>query len=413
MSEDHNQSAGNAADAAFDDAPFDDSDVASMEDILASIRSMIAEDAPDTSEVNVPVETTVFEPAPLATPEPVPAIAPIETPFDIESLLEPTPAAVEPDAPAADDPLKDIEHLFEPPAPSSPEPAAIEPQRLEPLATPSMDIGETEDMDLVKSLMADLTEAPDSSEPDVALAPIIADAPLDLTQDWSEGDVALPEIDVPQETPVEVVAQVEESETLSILDDILDQSLADEEALNAAVELPEFETTVADTAIATTTVVAGGSALAALAAQADADAAELTEATELVEETPQLAEIATPEPELKTPTPKPIQESPSADLYQALEEEVMARNAPLEEIVADEVETEAGSAFAELNRLVEEKQEFQDRGPRIGDLVQEALKPMLKEWLDENLKASSNAPSQKEVKRIASGKQVARPLHGR
>ena len=81
----------------------------------------------------------------------------------------------------------------------------------------------------------------------------------------------------------------------------------------------------------------------------------------------------------------------------------MAQNAPLNEIVADEVETKAGSAFAELNRLVEKKNTITDTGPRVGELVQDLLKPMLKDWLDANLKDIVERAVQKEVKRISSG----------
>ena len=73
--------------------------------------------------------------------------------------------------------------------------------------------------------------------------------------------------------------------------------------------------------------------------------------------------------------------------------------------ILDEVTEEAAtSAFAELNQVVEEKAIYSERGPRIGDLVQEALKPMLKEWLDANLKGIVERAVAKEVKRISSGK---------
>ena len=440
MSEDHNQRsesdpAGLDA-ASLDDAPFQGSDVASMEDILASIRSMIAED-----EAPAPVQLAPVKAAPMqVAPEVVEStanlarteVAPLDMPFDLDSLLDPIDAPS--DAPVAEldtTEISSMEALFEPPAPAKPEPAA-------------RDIGDTEDMDLVKSLMADLTEAPavealgvetpvvaapaaelpvaEPSLAEVALQPedILAlnthdvVEPLDLGPE--EAVAEIPKVDAA--APAEPVSElsVEDGSSSFILDDIFEQSLADEEALNAAVELPELDE-VADKVVAAESATAapisavagaataGGGALAAIAAQAEADAAALSggedlAATELVETAPQLTVIETPAPAPSVPAPPPA----SADLYQALEEEVMARNAPLEEIVADDVELEAGSAFAELNRLVEEKQEFQDRGPRIGDLVQEALKPMLKEWLDENLQAIVERAVQKEVKRIASGK---------
>ena len=73
--------------------------------------------------------------------------------------------------------------------------------------------------------------------------------------------------------------------------------------------------------------------------------------------------------------------------------------------ILDEVtESAAAGAFAELSSVVEDKAIFNERGPRIGDLVQEALRPMLKEWLDANLKGIVERAVAKEVKRISTGK---------
>lgn len=75
------------------------------------------------------------------------------------------------------------------------------------------------------------------------------------------------------------------------------------------------------------------------------------------------------------------------------------------DVILDDVTEEATTiAFAELNSLVEEKAILEERGPRIGDLVQEALKPMLQEWLAANLKGIVERAVAKEVKRISSGK---------
>ncbi|MGB6230930.1 MAG: DUF2497 domain-containing protein [Litorimonas sp.] len=82
----------------------------------------------------------------------------------------------------------------------------------------------------------------------------------------------------------------------------------------------------------------------------------------------------------------------------------MQRAVRSDAILDDVTEEAAMSAFAELNTVVEEKAVFNERGPRIGDLVQEALKPMLKEWLDANLKGIVERAVAKEVKRIATGK---------
>ena len=73
--------------------------------------------------------------------------------------------------------------------------------------------------------------------------------------------------------------------------------------------------------------------------------------------------------------------------------------------ILDEVtETAAASAFASLNQVITEKNVVAERGDRIGDLVTEALKPMLKDWLDTNLQTIVERAVTKEVKRISSSK---------
>ena len=75
------------------------------------------------------------------------------------------------------------------------------------------------------------------------------------------------------------------------------------------------------------------------------------------------------------------------------------------EAIMDEVEGAATtSVFAQLNQVVEEKAVSAERGDRVGDLVMELLEPMLKEWLDKNLKGIVERAVTKEVKRISSGK---------
>lgn len=75
------------------------------------------------------------------------------------------------------------------------------------------------------------------------------------------------------------------------------------------------------------------------------------------------------------------------------------------ETILDEVTTSStAEVFASLNQVVEEKAIVAERGDRIGDLVMEALRPMLKDWLDENLKGIVERAVAKEVKRISSAK---------
>ena len=83
---------------------------------------------------------------------------------------------------------------------------------------------------------------------------------------------------------------------------------------------------------------------------------------------------------------------------------LMPRAAKSDAILDEVTETATADVFASLNKVVEEKATIAERGDRIGDLVQEALRPMLKEWLDANLKGIVERAVTKEVKRISSGK---------
>ena len=82
----------------------------------------------------------------------------------------------------------------------------------------------------------------------------------------------------------------------------------------------------------------------------------------------------------------------------------MPRAAKSETIIDEVTEVATAGAFASLNQAVEEKAVVAERGDRIGDLVMESLRPMLKEWLDENLKGIVERAVTKEVKRISAGK---------
>ena len=86
------------------------------------------------------------------------------------------------------------------------------------------------------------------------------------------------------------------------------------------------------------------------------------------------------------------------------EPEEMPKLVAKDGIIDDVTESAAMEAFASLNQVVEENTEYEESGPRIGDLVQAALTPMLKEWLDENLKGIVERAVTKEVKRISAGK---------
>lgn len=264
------------------------------------------------------------------------------------------------------------------------------------------------DMMLVKSLMADLTEEP------------LHDAELSQTRED-------PEV-VQMLNP-----EPQDNETSDVLDDILSITLDDEtqlseEAVAADVEMASEIQETQETARVETTSEAALS-LKEIAAQAEADAqsadaglvtaaaatvgaaalissaddahddsdADIEEAAaelnELIDEAPETHEDLTPE---ATDTTDP--ESTTEETSQ------MPRAKKTDAIIDEVTESATAGAFASLTNVVEEKAVVAERGDRIGDLVMEALQPMLKEWLDANLKGIVERAVTKEVKRISSGK---------
>lgn len=217
------------------------------------------------------------------------------------------------------------------------------------------------DLDLVKSLMADLT---DDDEDPVAgasdVAPVIsADATVDVD-------------------PLDALED-------DILESILDMTLDDE---IAAMEAQARE---ADTP-----------SLMDIAAAADAaSGVESVAETKTAEVEPvETSIIATADPIPVEPDSVPQRTQPITPKM----ETSMPRAIRSDAILDDVTEEATMSAFAQLNQVVEDKAIFNERGPRIGDLVQDALRPMLKEWLDENLQGIVERAVAKEVQRLASGK---------
>lgn len=290
------------------------------------------------------------------------------------------------------------------------------------------------DMVLVKSLMADLTETSLDEETELPDNALDSDALLDIAAELE---------DVAPETIDEAELEAESDD---ILDEILSVTLDDEASLTeemapadaglaTSVEetvgeslslkdiaaAAEADANATDGGVSTGVVASLGAAaiggVAAVTAQDDAldidpQVSEETENTEddvdaalseldnlLAEDTtdetvedltPESASSASPEPETPEHT---IEETPE-----------MPRAKKSEAIIDEVTETATAGAFASLNQAVEEKATVAERGDRIGDLVQEALRPMLKEWLDANLKSIVERAVTKEVKRISSGK---------
>jgi len=224
-------------------------------------------------------------------------------------------------------------------------------------------------------------------------------------------DVSLEEIDVSSiEIEAKDIDAVEMTEDADILGDILDMTLEDElqaqpdeVPFDEMISLDEIAEAEAENVLENEQPLIDEDlpslvdiAAAAEESAAFVPAAALASAAAAGVGLTALVAASEAEPEILTePTPDPI----------PTEEPSMPVKAVMTDAILDDVtETAAAGAFAELNQVVEDKAVFNERGPRIGDLVQEALRPMLKEWLDANLKGIVERAVTKEVKRISQGK---------
>ena len=280
------------------------------------------------------------------------------------------------------------------------------------------------DIDLVKSLMADLTETPLHDD-------------AELVESAAESSM---------------LDENDESEASSddILDEILSVTIDDEAKLSEEIAIPETPaSSVEDTpseSLSLKDIAAAAEAdaltsesgmsasvVAGLGAAAIGGVAAVTlqdEATEL-----EIPELETPEIEAQNvetmaedkddgkddvdsalsqledlladeDSAEPDDLIPEIETPEPLIEEIpeMARAKKTDAIIDEVTDTATAGAFASLTNVVEEKATVAERGDRIGDLVMEALQPMLKEWLDANLKGIVERAVTKEVKRISSGK---------
>lgn len=285
---------------------------------------------------------------------------------------------------------------------------------------------ETSDLDLVKSLIADLSDEPASMETDEELEALLTipeveeEAPLAIDEQSFEADVE-PEITATEPEPEEDIlgdildmtiedeleSHPEDIETddLTSLDSILDaeqENLA-ENSIEVEGPAPEAPHSVDD--------LPSLSEIAA-AAEADAVAFETVQASPVVTAGAGLSALAAGgaaalgATALSSASGDTETETTDTNIqtHSTQENSMPVKAVKTDAILDDVTETATAGAFAELNQVVEDKAIFNERGPRIGDLVQEALRPMLKEWLDANLKGIVERAVTKEVKRISSGK---------
>ena len=396
------------------------------DDIEALLNGLLGDD--DPLPIEDPIETLI-EDDPIEAPvEEDPIEAPVEE-DPIEALAE-------------DDP---IETLLE----DSIEDVDLDADELSAAdladsnAAPS-GVEETEELELVKSLMADLSDDPaavDAIDTDEDLESLLsipdADEVSADTSDAeaeSDGDILGDIVDMAIEDEMqthpedlaaledlvaeeEVLSEIAETEDLPLLDDVIEAEqeniaenaqLAAETAVEESPSLSdiaaaaEADAVAVETAAMPAAAVAGAGALAGLtavvAARAPEETSEEETSVEISGETPEI------NPSVSQAEPVELKKKLTLEPFPNQEIEMPVKAVQTDTILDDVTEAATAGAFAELNQVVEDKAVFNERGPRIGDLVQDALRPMLKEWLDANLKGIVERAVTKEVKRISSGK---------
>jgi cell pole-organizing protein PopZ len=118
------------------------------------------------------------------------------------------------------------------------------------------------------------------------------------------------------------------------------------------------------------------------------------------------------EPEPVAAAPEPVQEEEALELTDKVETlgdldvvataatEVAPAPAPAEALVSEPAATAAASAFGALSAAI-----AMPRGDRtLEDVVRELLRPLLQQWLDENLPGIVQQAVESEVERIARGR---------
>ena len=143
-------------------------------------------------------------------------------------------------------------------------------------------------------------------------------------------------------------------------------------ATAAEADAVAVETAVLPTAAATASVGALAGLTAIVASRAPEEISEeipeeISDEVEISDETPDINQVvskAEPAEAITELTPEPLPN----------QETKMPIKAVMTDTIIDDVtEAATADAFAELNQVVEDKAIFNERGPRIGDLVQDAL----------------------------------------
>ena len=274
-------------------------------------------------------------------------------------------------------------------------------------------VSEDDDIDLVKSLMADLTGENDEDyvlESDDLVDALIEDQDDDLAGLTATSD-ELTDTDDLSSIIADLNADAQDAEARA--QTIRDGDLS-ADSMQDAIEPVAVEDAGAAGLAALATAAGAGIAAVGAAGLSNTDSDNIDEMFDTDEdleallddnenidlELIELDEIDTADGQVVSPEPI---ESDTKDINEKQESDMSATTGR-EAISSRDTVDDTSSAFASLGKVVEEKAVFQESGPRIGDLVQDALKPMLQEWLDANLKQIVDRAVAKEIKRISSGK---------
>lgn len=392
--------------SAQKDEPQRDDHEPSMDDILASIRKIISEDdvgdadSQETPQASIPDSALAAE----AESELVPSIQDEtavsdktlpgeltgeDIDFHFEDLLIPDVEGDENSEAKAEElsegrvpnvPNTEVEMERPPESADSSSPLSVSEEDIDldtlnleaDILTEFAAFDETLDLVAVSDIDITLTPEINTSEIDTSVQDAVSTSSEPITPDMSTT------------TDMDVVK--------SLMEDLTEDTSFDVQAddiLSEALGALDTEISSADPVSAESETSHDVDALLEIARRAETDAQQL-QASAKADIPPNPAVIPTlPDPDVKETMDMPPAAQPAAQSDRILDD------------VTENVTTEA---FASLTKAVEEQAVINESGPRIGDLVQDAMRPMIKEWLDANLKGIVERAVAKEVKRIASGK---------
>ena len=146
--------------------------------------------------------------------------------------------------------------------------------------------------------------------------------------------------------------------------------------------------------------------------EAGADPGEVLELTQMIKEDGSMVDLTKEESEPESeseaesePETEPAAEEPAAE-EPAAEEPAAEPESDDERLVSTDAADAASKPFADLARVAEPEPAraagptFGDSGRTVEDLVMELMRPMLREWLDDNLPTLVERLVQKEIRHL-------------